>query len=417
MKVKLKKLKDQVMVITGASSGIGLTTARMAAKRGARLVLAARSENALRQLTDEIKRNGGEATYVVADVSKQEDVREIRRKAEQEFGGFDTWVNNAGIGMYGKLEDIKIEDMRNLYETNVWGLIYGSLEAVKYLKRRGNGVGGALINVGSTVSERAIPLQGIYSSSKHAVKGFTDALRMELEADSAPISVTLVKPGAIDTPFPLNAKNYLETAPQHVPPVYAPEVVAEAILHCAEVPVRDVFAGGGGKGNAALGQYAPRLADKYMESMVISGTKSGRRPRPRGANGLDRPTERLAERGDYPGHVAQTSLYTQSSLHPALTGAAVIGAGLAIAALLRTSQNRSAALGKGQPNAGQIEEGSVRDVREDSLHNHEILSKAPDERVPDLPQATEARKGTLADYPNEPEKTLQSQQKQASEHS
>ncbi|MDQ3255217.1 MAG: SDR family oxidoreductase, partial [Acidobacteriota bacterium] len=237
MDVKLKKLNEQIIVITGASSGIGLSTARMAAKRGARLVLAARSGNALRQLTDELTRDGGKAVSVVADVSRQEDVAAIARKAQEAFGGFDTWVNNAGIGMYGKLEDVAIEDMRRLYETNVWGLIYGSLEAVKHLKRRG----GALINVGSTVSERAIPLQGIYSSSKHAVKGFTDALRMELEHDGAPISVSLVKPGAIDTPFTTNAKNYLDREPHHVPPVYAPEVVAEAILHCAETPVRDVF--------------------------------------------------------------------------------------------------------------------------------------------------------------------------------
>ncbi|MDQ3649904.1 MAG: SDR family oxidoreductase [Acidobacteriota bacterium] len=335
MDVKLKKLNEQIIVITGASSGIGLSTARMAAKQGVRLVLAARSGNALRQLTDEITRDGGKAVSVVADVSRQEDVAAIARKAQEAFGGFDTWVNNAGIGMYGKLEDVAIEDMRRLYETNVWGLIYGSLEAVKHLKRRG----GALINVGSTVSERAIPLQGIYSSSKHAVKGFTDALRMELEYDGAPVSVSLVKPGAIDTPFTTNAKNYLDREPHHVPPVYAPEVVAEAILHCAETPVRDVFAGGGGKGNAVIGQYAPRLADKYMESSVISGTKSDRPPRPREQNALERPSEHLAERGNYEGHVAKTSLYTRASLHPVLTGAVLVGAGLAIAALVRAPQN------------------------------------------------------------------------------
>ena len=329
MNVKLKKLQNQVMVITGASSGIGLATARMAAKRGVRLVLAARSENALRQLTDEITREGGKAVYVVADVGRQEDVREIARVAQERFGGFDTWVNNAGIGMYGKLEDVAVEDMRRLYETNVWGLIYGSLEAVKHLKQRG----GALINVGSTVSERAVPLQGIYSSSKHAVKAFTDALRMELEYEGAPISVSLVKPGAIDTPFTTNAKNYLSREPQHVPPVYAPEVVAETILYCAEVPERDVFAGGGGKGLAALDKYAPRLGDKFMERAMIPGMHSNRRPR--AASALDRPSENLVERGNYEGHVMRSSLYTKASLHPLATAALIAGAGLAFAALWR----------------------------------------------------------------------------------
>lgn len=337
MAVKLNKLADQVIVITGASSGIGLATARMAAKRGARVVLAARSADALCRLTEEIRRQGGRATEVVADVSRQEDVARIARAAQETFGGFDTWVNNAGVGMYGKLERVPLEDMRRLFDINLWGLIHGSLEAVKHLKQRG----GALINVGSTVSDRAVPLQGIYSASKHAVKAFTDALRMELEDEGAPVSVTLVKPGAIDTPFPLNAKNYLPVEPQHVPPVYAPESVASAILHCAEHAVRDVFVGGGGKSNAALGYYAPRLTDKYMESTVLSGTMSDKPSRPREENALDRPSEHLAERGDYPGHVARSSAYTQASLHPTLTGAAVLGAGLAVRAILRGKRNGS----------------------------------------------------------------------------
>jgi NADP-dependent 3-hydroxy acid dehydrogenase YdfG len=153
---KLKRLEDQVVVITGASSGIGLSTARMAATHGARLALAARSEGALRQLADEIKGTGGRAVHVVADVGKREDVRKIAQAAEDEFGGFDTWVKNAGISIYGRIEDVDVEDMRRLFETNFWGLVYGSLEAVARLKRRG---GGALINLGSVVSERAVPLQ------------------------------------------------------------------------------------------------------------------------------------------------------------------------------------------------------------------------------------------------------------------
>lgn len=336
MAFKLKRVRDQAIVITGASSGIGLTTARMAADRGARLVLAARSKDALSRLADEISQAGGKAVHVVADVGRVEDVSEIARAAQEHFGGFDTWINNAGTGMYGKLETTEIEHMRKLFDTNFWGVVYGSLEAIKHLKQRG----GAVINVGSTESDRAIPLQGIYAASKHAVKGFTDSLRMELEADGAPVSVTLVKPGAIDTPFPLNAKNYLESEPKHVPPVYAPDAVANAILHCAETPVRDVFVGAGGKANSVLGHYAPRMADKYMESMVISGTKSGKPPRPAEQNGLDRPSENLAERGDYAGHVAKTSLYTQASLSPALTRAAIAGTGLVIAALWRGSRDK-----------------------------------------------------------------------------
>ncbi|WP_223284639.1 SDR family oxidoreductase [Hymenobacter qilianensis] len=219
MKTKLKKLSNQVIVITGASSGIGLVTARMAAAQGARLVLAARSEEALRQLVAEIKEGGGQAIHVVADVSNQDDVRHIAESAKNRFGGFDTWVNNSGVSIYGKIEEVPIEDMRKLFETNFWGLVYGSLEATKHLKQKG----GAIINIGSILSETTAILQTIYSASKHAVKGFTDGLRMELEMDEAPVVVTLIKPAAIDTPYPLHAKNYMEREAQHAPPAYAPK--------------------------------------------------------------------------------------------------------------------------------------------------------------------------------------------------
>jgi short-subunit dehydrogenase len=340
MAVQLKKLKDQVIVITGASSGIGLVTARMAARGGARLVLAARNEEALRRLADEIKRNGGEAIYTVADVGSEKQVRAVARDAIQRFGGFDTWINDAGVSIYGRMLDVATEDHRRLFETNFWGVVYGSLEAARHLRGRGGKYGGAIINVGSTLSDRAILIQGMYSSSKHAVKGFTDALRMELEEAGAPVSVTLIKPAAIDTPYPQHAKNYMNEEPDLPAPVYAPEVVAEAILHCAEHPERDVFAGAGGKMLSALGQYAPRVADKLMETAFVSQQKSGR-PARRRRDALHAPTFGLKERGEYKGHVAESSLYTKASLHPVVTVAALLGAGLAIAALWRPASNGS----------------------------------------------------------------------------
>ena len=340
MAVKLKPISEQVIVITGASSGIGLTTARMAAKAGAKVVLAARSENALKQLADEINSSGGRAIYVVADVGRESDVANIAQQATQAFGGFDTWVNDAGVSLYGKVEQVPVEDMKRLFETNVWGLVYGSLEALKTLKTRG----GALINVGSTLSDRVVPLQGAYSASKHAVKGFTDALRMELEDENAPVSVTLIKPAAIDTPYPHHAKNYMDAEPKHVPPVYAPETVAKAIIHCAQVPTRDVYVGSGAKMNAAMGHQAPRLADKFQEAVYISGSKSQHAPHAREQNALDRPSDALpgalSERGGYEGHTKETSLYTQAKLNPIITGAIVAGAGLVAAALWRESQSK-----------------------------------------------------------------------------
>lgn len=324
MGFSLKKLKEQVLVITGATSGIGLTTARMAAKQGAKLVLAARNEDALQKLAGEINSSGGEAIYVVADVGSESNVKNIAEKALDKFGRFDTWVNNAGVSVYGKMEDVPVNDFRQIFETNFWGVVYGSLEAAKHLKQHS----GALINIGSTLSDVSIPLQGMYCASKHAVKGFTDAFRMELEEENAPVSVSLIKPSAIDTPYKEHAKNYLENEPENPPPVYAPETVAEAILHCAEHPVRDVFVGAGGKLLSMFGEHAPRLTDKYMEATMFDAQKSDRP-----ANGQEKESlyysadNSLTERGGYDGHVAESSLYTKASLHPVVLGAALLALG------------------------------------------------------------------------------------------
>ena len=323
--MKLKKLKNQVIVITGASSGIGLVTARLAAKAGAKLVLAARSEGPLMQLAEEITKAGGKAAYIVADVGVRDQVRAIAALAVARFGGFDTWINDAGVSIYGKVVDTPVEDMRHQFETNYWGVVYGSLEAVEHLKTRG----GALINIGSTLSERAAILQGSYSATKHAVKGFTDALRMELALDKDPVSVTLIKPGPIDTPYPLNAKNYMDAEARHPSPAYAPEVVARAILRSAQKPMREVFVGGGGRGIALTGVLNPALSDAFMRKVMVPQSKL-KQEAPSQKNALDAPSNNLAERGNYPGHTRETSLYTFSAFHRTLTGAVLLGAGLAL---------------------------------------------------------------------------------------
>jgi short-subunit dehydrogenase len=335
--IKLKKLNEQVIVITGASSGIGLVTARRAAKQGARVVLVARSDESLRKLAEEINNSGGKAIAIAADVANEEDVRRVSDEAVKHFGGFDTWVNNAGVSIYGNLLEVSLEDMRQLFETNLWGLIHGSLTAARHLKQRG---GGAIVNVGSTLSDRAIPMQGAYCASKHAVKGFTDSLRMELEAEKAPISVTLVKPAAIDTPYTQHARNYMPVEPKNPPPVYAPEVVADVILHCAAHPVRDVFAGAGGKLISAQGYYVPRLTDKYMERFMTDQQKTDEPPRSREHHGLYEPSGELKERGGYAGHVFKSSLYSKATLHPIVTAAVALSAGLAVAVLMRNGESK-----------------------------------------------------------------------------
>lgn len=332
--MRLKNLQDQTIVITGASSGIGLVTARLAAKRGARLVLNARNEAALKKVVEEINGSGGNASYVAGDVGQLEDVQRIADEAVSRFGGFDTWVNNAGVSIYGPVLDQALEDHRRLFETNYWGVVHGSMVACEHLRTRG----GALINVGSTLSDRAIPIQGTYCASKHAVKGYTDALRMELEKEDSPISVTLIKPSAVDTPYIHHAKNLLPTEPLNPPPVYSPETVAQAILHCAEHPERDVFVGAGGMALAEFGHHAPRLTDKVMEATMFDLQKSDE-PKSHGRqDSLHAPGEDGSERGGYPGHVAESSVYTQAALHPFVTGALMAGIGLALGRWWKSSR-------------------------------------------------------------------------------
>jgi short-subunit dehydrogenase len=288
------------------------------------VVLCSRNEAALRETVAQIEANGGTARWVTADVSNPEDLERLAATTIEEFGALDTWVNNAGVSFYGRLIEVAIEDMRQLFEVNFWGTVYGSRAAVARLR----GSGGALINLGSIVSDRAIPLQGAYSASKHAVKAFTDALRMELEEEGAPISVTLIKPSAIDTPYFQHAKNYMEVDPKPPAPVYAPEVVANAILRAAEHPVRDITIGGGGRLLTALGTALPRLTDFYMERAMFDSQRSETPSEGRRGNLYQPSGQENLERGGYRGHVMRSSGYTQMALSPAK---ALLAAGLGLA--------------------------------------------------------------------------------------
>ncbi|WP_263770403.1 SDR family NAD(P)-dependent oxidoreductase [Propionivibrio soli] len=260
MKTRLKPIAEQVVVITGASSGIGLTTARHAAALGARLVLVSRNAEALGALVQELRRNGHFATRVVADVARIDDVREIAEVARGAFGGIDTWVNNAGISVYGKLESIPLEDQRRLFDTNFWGVVHGSLVAASELRRRG----GALINVGSEVSDVALPLQGMYSASKHAVKGFTE-----------------------------------------------PDVVADAIIYAAQHRKRDIYVGAASRLFSIGNRLMPHLMDKYLERFMFAQQRS-QRPRRRGSpSALYAAGVGMHERQRQENRVAESSLYTR----------------------------------------------------------------------------------------------------------
>lgn len=334
-----RPIEDQVIVLTGATSGIGLVTARLAAARGARLVLAARSAAALEELVEELESDGHEAIAVPTDVGVRQQVIHLGERAVERFGRIDTWINDAAVTVYGRITEVDMGEQRRLFDTNYWGYVYGCLEAIRHMRERG----GHIISVASVLSTRAIPLQGPYCASKHAVQGFHDALRMELQEEGVPIRISLIKPSATDTPYKDRARNYLPVAPKNPPPVYAPETVARAILSCLEHPRREIVVGFGGKSLTVLGKLFPTMTDWIMGHTMFGLQHSDRPAGPRDSHTLYEPRERgLRERGLHSQYVHETSAYTQMRLHPLVTVGAAVAAGLACTDLVRRARPRSA---------------------------------------------------------------------------
>ncbi|HEV2319998.1 MAG TPA: SDR family oxidoreductase [Verrucomicrobiae bacterium] len=263
--IQLKPINEQVIVITGASSGIGLATAISAAEQGAKVVLSARSGEACSRIVEEINAEGGQSLFIPCDVGKRDQVEALARKAAEHFGRIDTWVNNAGVSIYGRLDQVSEEDSRHLFDTNFWGVYHGCLAALPYLKKHG----GALINVGSEVSDAVVPYQGMYSASKHAVKGLVDALRVEIQdVDHAPVSITLVQPASTNTPYPQHARNYMPQEPKLPGPLDDPHDVAEAILKAARTATRNMTVGAMAKVHTATARMLPKIGEKMAATMA-----------------------------------------------------------------------------------------------------------------------------------------------------
>lgn len=220
------------------------------------------------------------------------------------------------LTIYGELRQVIEADNVRLMQTNFWGTVHGSLIAAEHLRQHG----GTIINVGSVACDLPFPLQGMYAASKHAVKGFTDALRMELLQEGAPIAVTLLKPNSIDSPLPQRARNYMEAEPMLPPPIYPPEEVAYAILKCAVRPRRELVVGGGGVPLIAFKRVLPRLYDRFGPATTFFERRSLQARNPSGA--LHAPQRSAQVRGEQPGYVMQTSLYTRAILNPGVTFAA-----------------------------------------------------------------------------------------------
>jgi short-subunit dehydrogenase len=285
-------------------------------------MLIARSEQDLRKLARELDPHGDRVDWLVADVADYQQMEAAAQQAVRHFGGFDTWVNNAGVSIYGRSTEVPLDEQRKLFETNFWGVVNGSRVALQRLRQHG----GALINLGSELSDLAVPTQGAYVASKHAVKGYTDALRLELMEEGAPISVTLIKPAGIHTLFVEHARNHLDFQPRLPPPVYAPEVVAKAILHAAQHPQRDVFVGAASRAMSGFAHQTPSLFDRVMSLIGIASQKTDERPSG-AADALERGNGGFKERSPRPARVLETSAYTSAALHKYRTLGLALGVG------------------------------------------------------------------------------------------
>jgi NAD(P)-dependent dehydrogenase (short-subunit alcohol dehydrogenase family) len=340
MGLTLKPVRDQVVVVMGASSGIGRATALRLAGEGAKVVVAARGEPALRSLVEEIRASGGEATAVVADVSDLAQVQAVADRAVSEYGRLDTWVHVAAVIVFAAFEHTTAEEFQRVINVNLMGQVYGAMAALPHLKRTGRG---ALIHVSSMGAKRSIPLQSAYCASKHGLDGFVESLRVELQHDEVPISVTNVMPATINTPLFDNARTKLGVKPVAPPPVYPPHIVADAILYAVEHPVRDLVVGGAAKALILTQATTPRLLDALLRRFGYQVHYTDDRKPEDAPDNLFRPLpEHHTVEGSVGEHARRRSLYTWLELHPPLKRAVSLGAVAAMWTVLRgtAAQNR-----------------------------------------------------------------------------
>ncbi len=331
--MRLRPIEEQVVALMGASSGIGREAALRFARRGARVVVSARSEEGLDSLVEEIRSAGGEATAVAADAAEFDQVKAVAERAVEEYGRLDTWVHLAAISVFARFDETTPEEFKRTVEVDLLGQAYGAMAALPHLKREGRG---ALVHVTSVVARRAVPLQSAYCAAKHGVDGFLESLRVELRREGWSIGVTNVMPAAINTPFFDNARTKLGVKPKGFPPMYSPGVVADATLYAAERAPRDIVAGGAAKPMILGQRLSPRLMDAIM---LRGGFESQMTDDPKPENAPDAlfgsvEDEERAE-AEFGGQTLSRSLVTWLDTHPVAKRGLVAGAALGIVAALR----------------------------------------------------------------------------------
>jgi NAD(P)-dependent dehydrogenase (short-subunit alcohol dehydrogenase family) len=295
--MQLKPISQQVVAIIGASSGIGRETALQFARKGAKVVVSARNELGLNSLVAEIQATGGEAKAISGDVADFERVKAIANYTVEQYGRLDTWVHCAATGILAPFAEITPEEFKRVIDVTLMGQVYGAMAALPHLKQSGRG---AMIHVSSMEGRRALPLQSPYSTAKHGLEGFLESLRVELQHDKIPISVTSIKPAVINTPFYNHVLTKLGVKPTGLPPYYSPKLVAEAILHTAEHPMRDFIVGDVGRILDLCQRLSPELMDAILVAIGFSGQRTSEPKSADGQNNLYAPMDGYTQvEGDF----------------------------------------------------------------------------------------------------------------------
>lgn len=261
-------MDQPVVVITGASAGVGRATARAFAARGARIGLIARNGEALEAAKREVEARGGEAVVVIADVSDADAVERAAQEVEQRFGTIEVWVNNAMVSVLGPVQELSAAEFRRVTEVTYLGVVHGTQAALRRMLPRDRGV---ILQIGSTLAYRGIPLQAPYCAAKHAIQGFHDALRSELLHDRSNVHVCLVNLPALNTPQFRWLRSHMPRKAQPFGTIFEPEVAARAIVWAAEHPRRELNVGWGTTQAILANAFAPGLLDRYLGRIGFEG--------------------------------------------------------------------------------------------------------------------------------------------------